>query len=109
MLSASLLLGGRGHPHPFMQVLCKSEGFAWLAFDALSPGSGFAGGLSCMTPCAKSLEVVEVVRATSCDVEDVVDLQALGASALNTLIAVAVEDAFPGGSGDVRAIAISPH
>lgn len=43
---------------------------------------------------AEGLEVVEVVCAAACDVEDVVNLQVLGASAFDALVVVAFECGF---------------
>lgn len=47
-----------------------------------------------MTVGAKRLEVVKVVRAAPRNVEDVVNLQVLGASALHALMAVSGADGF---------------
>lgn len=77
-----------------MQVLCKSDWFAWLAFGLFAPRSGFACGLGFVAVVAECLQVVEAVRTAACDVEDMVNLQALGATALNTPIAVALEGLF---------------
>ena len=62
-----------------------------------------------MTFGAECLEVVEVVRTTSCDVEDVVYFQTLGATALNTLVTVTRQDSSPSRGRDMRGIAVSPH
>ncbi|WP_408931024.1 hypothetical protein ACKFR8_05140 [Corynebacterium axilliensis] len=47
-----------------------------------------------MTAHAQRLEVAGVVRAALRDVEDVVNLQALGASALDALVAIAGAGSF---------------
>ena len=56
-----------------MQVLCKAEWFAWLAFDFFAPGSGFFFGFCFVAVVAECLQVVEVVCTSACDVEDVVN------------------------------------
>ena len=47
-----------------------------------------------MAVVAECLQVIEAVRTAACDVEDMVNLQALGTTALNTPIAVALEGLF---------------
>ena len=56
-----------------MQVLCKAEWFAWLAFDFFAPGSGFAGGFCFVAVVAECLEVVEVVTSAAGNIFDVVN------------------------------------
>ena len=75
-------------------LLCKADWFAWLSFGAASPFVGFVACFFAVACRAECLQVVEAVRTAACDVEDMVNLQALGATALNTPIAVALEGLF---------------
>ena len=77
-----------------MQVLCKTDWFAGLAFDFFAPGSGFFFGFCFVAVVAECLEVVEVVCASACDVDDVVYFEVLGVAAFDALVVVALEGGF---------------
>ena len=90
-------------------LLCKSDWFACLAFGAASPFAGFACGLGFVTLRAEDLKVLVVVVVGAPVVVDVVYFQALGTTALGTLVSVTRQDSFTCNGGDVRGVAISPH
>ena len=92
-----------------MQVLCKSEWFAGLAFGASSPFAGFAGGFCFVALGAEDLKVLIAVVVGAAFVVDVVNLQTFGTTALNTLVPITRQDAFTCGGGDVRAVVVLPH
>ena len=92
-----------------MQVLCKSDWFACLAFGAASPFAGFACGLGFVALRAEDLKVLVVVVVGAALVVDVVDFQVLAVAALSTLVSVTRQDSFTCNGGDVRGVAVSPH
>lgn len=72
-----------------MQVLCKADWFAGLAFYFFAPGSGFFCGFCFVAVVAECLEVVEVVCASAGDIFDVVYFEVLGVAAFYALVVVA--------------------
>lgn len=84
-----------------MQVLCKSEWFAGLAFGAASPFAGFACGLDFVTLRAEDLKVCVLVVVGATAIVNVVDFQVFGVATLSTLVTVTRQYSLACGGGDV--------
>lgn len=63
-------------------------------YSSLVSFTHFLAGFFAVAGFAERLQVVEAVRATACDVEDVVNLQVLGVAAFDALVVVALEGGF---------------
>ena len=63
-------------------------------YSSLAPFAYFVACFFAVAGRAERLQVIEVVRTTSCDIEYVVYFQVLGAAAFDAPITVTVENLF---------------